>query len=63
MDTRSLAIQMALGALIGFGFVTSSLGATLQYAGFTRPVALLVGVLAGFAVFLLVVLKAEDVGQ
>lgn len=63
MDVESLAIQIALGAFVGFGFVTSSVGATLQYAGLGRPAALLIGVLAGLAVFLLIVFRAERVRE
>jgi len=62
-DATSLAIRAVLGAIVGFGFVTSSLGATLQYAGVPRPVAVLAGVLAGLAVFVLIVLKSERVRQ
>ena len=63
MDGQSLAIRVLLGAFVGFGFVTSSLGATLQYLGVGRPLALLAGVLAGLAVFLLIVLKSERVRE
>lgn len=63
MDPQSLAIRLVLGAIVGFGFVTSSLGATLRYAGVSRPVAVAAGVLAGFAVFALIVLKAERVRE
>lgn len=63
MDTQSLAIRILLGALVGFGFVTSSLGATLQYLGVGRPLAVLVGVLAGLVVFVLIVVKSERVRE
>ena len=62
-NATSLAIRVVLGAIVGFGFVTSSLGATLRYVGVSRPVAVLVGVLAGLAVFVLIVVKSERVRQ
>lgn len=63
MDAQSLAIRVLLGAFVGFGFVTSSVGAALQYAGVGRPLALLVGVLAGLAVFVLIALRTERVRE
>jgi hypothetical protein len=63
MDTQSLAIRVLLGVFIGFGFVTSSLGATLRYLGVSRPLAVLVGGAAGLAVFLLIVFRSERVRE
>ena len=61
MDAESLVIRLILGLIVGLGFVASSVWGILQYVGLSRPVAMLIGVVVGFAVFVLVVLKTERV--
>lgn len=61
MASPSLAIRFTLGAVVGIGFVAPATAATLQFAGFEPPLALLVGVVVGFAVLGLVVTRMEKV--
>lgn len=61
MAPPALAIRLALGGVVGLGFVTPTTAATLQLAGFDPPVALLLGIVVGVAVFALVVTRMRQV--
>lgn len=61
MDAESLLIRLVLGLIVGLGFVASSVWGILQYVGLGRSAAMLIGVVVGFGIFVLVVLKTERV--
>ncbi|MFC6941682.1 hypothetical protein ACFQE8_17175 [Salinirubellus sp. GCM10025818] len=61
MDAESLVIRLVLGMIVGLGFVASSVWGILQYVGMSRSPAMFIGVVVGFAVLVLVVLKTERV--
>lgn len=61
MAPSTLAVRLALGGVMGIGFVTPATAATLQFAGFEPPVALLIGIVVGVGVFVLVVTRMERV--
>lgn len=62
MDRDDLAVRLALGALVGLGFVPSTVGAGLSVAGLTGEDAVVCGVLAGFVTFVWIVRTGERVG-
>jgi hypothetical protein len=61
MTSPSLAVRLVLGGVVGLGFVTPAIAATLQFAGFGTPAALLGGVVVGVVVLVVVVTRMEQV--
>lgn len=60
-DRADLVIGVIIALLVGFGFVAPTAGAVLAFVGVSRPVAVLLGVLAGVAVFFYVLATAKQV--